>query len=76
VHLDEVLNDDAGAVADRSAAPTEDYPDVLPASLRDVARAREGGLAALAEAAQLNREHLDRMVPKNGNPGFDDLATG
>jgi DNA-binding phage protein len=33
-----------------------------------VARTGKGGLAALAEGAQLNREHLYRMLSENGNP--------
>ena len=44
----------------------------LPA-LRDVARTREGGLAGLAEKAQLNREHLYRMLSENGNPELRSL---
>lgn len=42
-------------------------------ALRDVARTREGGLAGLAEAAQLNREHLYRMLSENGNPELRSL---
>ena len=46
----------------------------LPArALRDVARTREGGLAGLAEAARLNREHLYRMLSENGNPELRSL---
>ena len=59
-HLDEVLNDDAEAVAYLNAALAEEDPEVFLLALRDVARTREGGLAALAETAQLNREHLYR----------------
>lgn len=51
-HLDEVLTDDAEALAYLNAALAEDDPEVFPLALRDVARTREGGLAALAEAAQ------------------------
>jgi probable addiction module antidote protein len=42
-------------------------------ALRDVARSREGGLAGLSEATQLNREHLYRMLSENGNPEFHRL---
>lgn len=36
-------------------------------------RARNGGLAVLAEAAHLNREHLYRMLSENGNPELRSL---
>jgi len=38
-----------------------------------VARTREGGLAGLPEAAQLNREPLYRMLSENGNPELRSL---
>jgi len=57
-HLDDVLEDDAEAVAYLNAALAEDDSEVFLLALRDVARTREGGLAGLAETAQLNREHL------------------
>lgn len=72
-HLDEVLKDDSEAVAYLNAALAEDDPDVFLLALRDVARTREGGLASLAEAAHLNREHLYRMLSENGNPELRSL---
>jgi probable addiction module antidote protein len=72
-HLDDVLEDDAEAVAYLNAALAEDDPEVFLLALRDVARTREGGLAGLAEAAQLNREHLYRMLSENGNPELRSL---
>jgi probable addiction module antidote protein len=72
-HLDEVLRDDEEAVAYLNAALGEDDPEVFLLALRDVARAREGGLPALAEAAHLNREHLYRMLSENGNPELRSL---
>jgi DNA-binding phage protein len=71
-HLDDVLTDDAEAVACLNAALAED-PEVFLLALRDLARTREGGLANLAEAAQLNREHLCRMLSENGNPDLRSL---
>jgi probable addiction module antidote protein len=71
-HLDEVLKDDAEAVAYLNAALAED-PEAFLLALRDVARTREGGVANLAEAAQLNREHLYRMLSENGNPELRSL---
>ncbi len=72
-HLDEVLKDDAEAVAYLNAALGEENPEVFLLGLRDVARAREGGLAGLAEIAQLNREHLYRMLSEDGNPELRSL---
>lgn len=72
-HLDEVLKDDQEAVAYLNAALAEGDPEVFLLSLRDVARARKGGLPALAEAAHLNREHLYRMLSENGNPELRSL---
>ncbi len=71
-HLDEVLVDDEEALGYLNAA-LEDSAEVFLLALRDVARARKGGLPALAEAAQLNREHLYRMLSENGNPELRSL---
>ncbi len=48
--------DDAEAVAYPNVALVEEDPEVFRLALRDVVRAREGGLAGPAETAQLNRE--------------------
>lgn len=40
----------------------------LQLALRDVAKAQEGGVKGVAEAAGLNRENLYRALSKNGNP--------
>jgi probable addiction module antidote protein len=72
-HLNKVLKDDEEAVAYLNAALADDDPEVFLQALRDVAGARPGGLAALAEAASLNREHLYRMLSENGNPELRSL---
>lgn len=56
-----------------NAALGEGDPRVLLLALRDVARTREGGLAGLAEQAQLDREPRDRMLAENGNPELRSL---
>jgi probable addiction module antidote protein len=71
-HLDEALVEDEEALAYLNAALAEDA-EVFLLALRDVARARRGGLPALAEAAHLNREHLYRMLSENGNPELRSL---
>lgn len=43
-------------------------------ALKDVADAY-GGLKKLAKKTKLNREHLFRMLSKNGNPRLDTLKT-
>lgn len=51
-----------------NAAFAEDDPEVFLLALRDVAGARDGGLAGPAEAAALlNREHVYRMLSETGN---------
>jgi probable addiction module antidote protein len=72
-HLDETIRDAEEAAAYLNAALAEADPEVFLLALRDVARAREGGLAGLADAAQLNREHLYRMLSEKGNPELRSL---
>lgn len=52
-----------------SAALEDDMPDVFLLALRDVVEAR--GLARFAKEADLNREHLYRILSKDGNPKLD-----
>ena len=70
--LDEDLKDPAEAVGYRNACLEDQDPEVFLLALRDVARA-QGGLAKLAEATDLNREHLYRMLSENGNPELRSL---
>ena len=71
--LDERLQDPAEAAGYLDACLEGGDPNVFLLALRDVARAR-GGLAKLAEATELNREHLYRMLSENGNPELRSLA--
>lgn len=70
--LDEDLEDPAEAAGYLNACLEDGDPEVFLLALRDVARAR-GGVARLAEATELNREHLYRMLSENGNPEFRSL---
>jgi len=70
--LDEDLRDPTEAVAYLNACLEDGDPEVFLLALRDVARAR-GGVAKLAEATELNREHLYRMLSENGNPELRSL---
>ena len=70
--LDEDLQDPTEAAGYLNACLESGEPDVFLLALRDVARAR-GGVAKLAEATALNREHLYRMLSENGNPELRSL---
>ena len=43
-------------------------------ALRNVAEARLGGMSALSERTQLNREALYRSLSKSGNPTLETLT--
>jgi len=43
-------------------------------ALRHVAKAQEGGVRAVAELADLNRENLYRALSKNGKPQLETVA--
>ena len=70
--LDEDLRDPGEAAAYLTACLQDDDPAVFLLALRDVARAR-GGIAQLAEATELNREHHYRILSENGNPELRSL---
>lgn len=42
-------------------------------ALRNVAEA-QGGIGALAERTEMNRQHLYRVLSKNGNPRLDKIG--
>ena len=72
--LDEVLQDPEEAAAYLDASLEDGDPEVFLIAVRDVVRARGGGIAALAERTELNREHLYRMLSENGNPELHSLG--
>lgn len=53
----------------------DDDIDAFKLALRRVAEARLGGMSALAEATQLNRESLYRALSDKSNPRLDTLAS-
>ena len=73
-HLIEALRDPEEAAAYLSAALEETDRALFLLALRNVADA-QGGLAWLADATQLNRENLYRMLSDKGNPEFYSLVT-
>jgi probable addiction module antidote protein len=48
--------------------------DAFKLALRNVAEARLGGMSALSERAQLNREALYRSLSEGGNPTLETLT--
>jgi probable addiction module antidote protein len=71
--LDKLLTDPQEAAAYLNAA-MEDGPEVFLLALRDVAD-MHGGIAPLADATELNRENLYRMLSEQGNPRISSLNT-
>jgi len=47
-------------------------PGIFQVALKDVAEAR-GSITSLARKTGLNRQHLYRMMSRNGNPSFSSL---
>jgi len=70
--LKETLSDPEEAAAYLNAALEEGDPAVFLLALKDVANIH-GGVARVAQAANLNRENLYRMLSGNGNPTVNSL---
>jgi len=70
----ESLADTNEAAAYLNAALEDGDNEVFLLALRNVADAQLGGMSKLAEAAELNRESLYRMLSENGNPGLNSLS--
>ena len=70
----ESLADANEAAACLNAALEDGDNEVFLLALRNVADARVGGMAKLAEATGLNRESLYRMLSENGNPELNSLS--
>src|ERR1700687_5148579 len=73
MNLLEFLKDPVHAAQYLTACLDEEDDAVFRAALRDVAEAN-GGMAALARAAQLNRESLYRALSEKGNPSIKSIA--
>jgi probable addiction module antidote protein len=70
--LIKALRDPREALGYLNATLEDGDPEVFLMGLRDVAEA-QGGIAAVAEAAKLNRENLYRMLSDRGNPELRSL---
>ncbi len=69
----ERLKDPQEAAAYLDAALEEGDTEVFLLALRDVAEARLGGIAGLAQQSGLNREILYRTLSEQGNPELTSL---
>ncbi len=72
-NVEDYLNSSGDIAAYLDAALEDGDERILLPALRDVAKAK-CGIAALAEAAELNRESLYKALSKNGNLTLDTLA--
>jgi len=72
IDLIEALRDPREAEEYLNAAREEKDPELFLLALRNVAEA-QGGMAQLADKADLNRESLYRMLSEGGNPEFKSL---
>ena len=68
----EDLKDPSEAAEYLTASLEDADPEVFLLALRDVAEAH--GMKRLAEAAQLNRESMYRMLSEHGNPQLSSLS--
>lgn len=72
--LQEQLRDPELAAEYLTAAIEEDTPELFLIALRNVAEAR-GGIGAIADATQLNRQTMYRTLSSEGNPTLSTLLT-
>jgi probable addiction module antidote protein len=70
--LKEVLENPEEAAEYLNGALEEDDSAAFLLALKDVAEVH-GGLAKVADVAELNRENLYRMLSENGNPRISSL---
>ena len=70
--LKETLADPEDAAEYLNAALEESDPAAFLLALRDVTEVH-GGLAKIADTAELNRENLYRMLSESGNPRISSL---
>jgi probable addiction module antidote protein len=63
-----------GYAAKYLSAAAADSTEAFLVALRDVASARKG-MTNLAEATDVNRVNLYRMLSKDGNPGIRNIRT-
>ena len=70
----ELLKDPENAALYLEEALAAGDMDAFKLALRNVAEARLGGMTALSERTELNRESLYRALSEEGNPTLDTLT--
>ena len=70
----ELLKDPEAAALYLEEALAAGDTDAFKLALRNVAEARLGGMSALSERTQLNREALYRSLSEGGNPTLETLT--
>lgn len=70
----ELLKDPEAAALYLEEALAAGDTDAFKLALRNVAEARLGGMSALSERTQLNREALYRSLSESGNPTLETLT--
>ena len=73
-YLRKQLKDPKFAAAYLNVALTEDSPKEFLASLKSVIMAN-GGIAKIASKSGISRQHLYRVIGKNGNPSIHMLMS-
>ncbi len=72
--LIESLKDVNEAVAYLNVALQDEDPRIFLIALRNVIQAQGGGMTAIAEKTDLNRESLYRMLSHRGNPALKNVS--
>lgn len=73
-YRDELLRDPENAALYLAEILQDGDMELFQEALRHVARAQEGGVSAVAEHAQLNRENLYRALSKKGKPQLETVS--
>ncbi|MDB5524258.1 MAG: addiction module antidote protein [Rhizobium sp.] len=71
---DELLRDPENAATYLAECLEDGDIALFQEALRNVAKAQEGGVRAVAEHADLNRENLYRALSKNGKPQLETVS--
>jgi probable addiction module antidote protein len=71
---DELLRDPENAAIYLAECLEDGDMELFQEALRHVAKAQEGGIKAVAEHADLNRENLYRALSKSGKPQLETIS--
>lgn len=71
---DKLLRDPDNAAMYLAECLEDGDMELFQEALRNVAKAQKGGVRAMAEQADLNRENLYKALSKNGKPQLETVA--